>query len=69
MTSIIPATDRFLNLSGTCRQCGSTAYTVRELTLHPGQQFRCYSCFDRARNPKWLCVDQIVGLEREGMRP
>jgi hypothetical protein len=38
-----------LRAMGICRRCGSTAYTRRELNLHPGQNWRCYICFDRAR--------------------
>jgi hypothetical protein len=42
-----------LDAQGVCRDCGSTAYTRHELTLHEGQNFRCYRCFDIARGYRW----------------
>lgn len=40
---------RFPNLRAPCRCCGTRVYTMRELNLSPGQDGRCYHCFDLAR--------------------
>jgi hypothetical protein len=40
---------RLLDRLGKCRSCRCGDYTIRQLTLHPGQAFRCYFCFDTAR--------------------
>lgn len=46
---VVISGERFLDRKGTCRSCGTRDYTVRELTLHEGQAFRCYWCFDKER--------------------
>lgn len=43
--------ERLLDRRGSCRTCGSTAYTVRELNVIAGQDFRCYRCLNEARWP------------------
>ncbi len=39
----------FPDMRARCRDCGTMRYHASELTLHEGQEWRCYRCFDDAR--------------------
>jgi len=56
----------FPNLQASCRKCGATRWTMRELNLHEGQDGRCYFCFDEVKGDRGVLR---LGTEHCGDQP